>query len=87
MHSLLMIKSFIYTYLGGALSYLYLVLIPSTLLIFFAYILLEFISESSLYLVYLIGSNLSNITSLCCHQLPKRRRLKHLGSYLCFGNQ
>jgi hypothetical protein len=85
-HSLLMTKSSICTYLGGALSCLYWVLIASIFLKLFAYMLLELISESFLYLVYFVGSNFLNITSLCCHQLLKRGRLKHLGPHLCFGN-
>jgi hypothetical protein len=51
-----------------------------------AHVLFELISESSLYLVYLVDSNLLNITPLYCHQLLKRGRLRHLGPYLCFGN-
>jgi hypothetical protein len=45
--------------------------------------LLELISESSLFHMYHVGSNLLNITSLCCHQLPKREKLKYLGPYFC----
>jgi hypothetical protein len=55
------------------------VLIAFIFLKLIAYMLLKLISESSLYLEYF------NITSLCCHQLPKGGRLKFLGPYLCFG--
>jgi hypothetical protein len=84
-HSLLMIKSSICTYLGGGL---YLVMSFDSI----------YISEFNC--LYAIGTRLwvisipcvscwlksFNITSLCCHQLPKRGGLKHLGPYLCFGN-
>jgi hypothetical protein len=39
-------------------------------------VLLELFSESSLYRVYLVGSNILNITSLCCHQLPKKGEIE-----------
>jgi hypothetical protein len=84
MHSLFMIKSSICTYLGEP----YLVSSFDSIYIseIICHMLLELFSESSLYHVYLVGSNPFIITSLCCHQLPKRGRLKHLGPYLYFGN-
>jgi hypothetical protein len=80
-----MIESSICTHLGGSFI-LYLSFYSIYISEIICYMLLELTLESSLYLVYLVGSNHLNITSLCCHQLPNRGRLKQLGSYLCFGN-
>jgi hypothetical protein len=52
-----MIKSYICTYLGEALSCI-LSFDSIYILKLFIYMLLELISESSIYLVYLVGSNL-----------------------------
>jgi hypothetical protein len=62
------------------------VLIASTFLKIIDYMLLKLISESSLYLVYFVGSNL--LMSLLCVVInyQKMGRLKHLGPYFYFGN-
>jgi hypothetical protein len=58
-----MIRSYICTYLGGALSC---ILSSDSICILklFIYTLMELIFESSIYLVYLVGSNI--LISLLC---------------------
>jgi hypothetical protein len=83
LHSLLMMKSSICTYLGGSFI-MYWVLIASIFLNLIAHVLLELISESSLYLVYLGWLKSFKYHFFVLSPITKKGRLKHLCPYFYF---